>query len=221
MKKIGILHTVESVCKSFTSRIEKEIADVKLNNLLDDYLVTETKQVGYFPTQNMKKLYFDLCSLELESPDLIVVSCSSLTPYVKQLCSLFEIGIICIDERMCHDAAESGNKIAVIATAPTTLGPTVSRIEENAIHLGKKVEIKTFLVEEAMEMLSVGNVSAHDEIICSLADDLSDFDTVVLAQASMASAEEKLKGKTGKLVLSSPELCIQDIKDYFEKRRGN
>ena len=57
MKKIGILHTVESVCKSFTSRIEKEIADVKLNNLLADYLVTETKQVGYFPTQYEKTLF--------------------------------------------------------------------------------------------------------------------------------------------------------------------
>ena len=205
MKKVTLLHTVKSVYSTFSDDLKKACPEViEVDSLVDEYLVTNAKKCGYFPENNMKKLRLDLRSAELENPDLIIVTCSSLTPYVKGMLNEFTIPILSIDDEMCHQAAKTNGKILVVATAPTTVGPTVDKIKsekEDAI-------VETLLIEEAMERLKTGDVSGHDALIAARVREFSDADVIVLAQASMASAKHLVHETTGKMVLTSPESCI-------------
>lgn len=218
MRKITILHTVKSVCNSFEQQLAKEIRKgIEVTNILDEFLVTNAKAKGFFAAENKQKLYLDLLSASLEKPDLIVVTCSSLTPYVIELRDSFDIPIITIDERMYANTVLIGSRIAVMATAPTTVEPTVTGIRKAAESAGKVVEVEAFLEEAAMDLLKKGDVKGHDVKLAEKARELKDFDVIVLAQASMASAADLIKGCTGVKVITSPGSCIEDIKEALEK----
>ena len=115
-------------------------------------------------------------------------------------------------ESLCRDAAAIGGNIAVLATAPTTVDPTVSRIRMEAEKLGVSPVIKSYLDTKAMDMLSLGDVQGHDARLAALARTAMDADVIVLAQASMATAANLVREATGKKVLTSPGSCIEDIK---------
>ncbi len=212
MKKIALLHTVKSVYGSFQAMMEKEIKDISVTNMVDEFLVTNAREKGYFPPENKRKLYLDLLSLSEGRPDVIAVTCSSLTPFAEELRSSFDVPVLLIDDRMCRDAAAIGGNIAVLATAPTTVDPTVSRIRMEAEKLGVAPVIKSYLDTKAMDMLSLGDVQGHDARLAALARTAMDADVIVLAQASMATAANLVREATGKKVLTSPGSCIEDIK---------
>lgn len=217
MKKITLIHTVESVYSSFKKEILKRVDyPVEITSLVDEFLVTNAQKKGYFPPENKQKLYLDMLSAQAESPDVIVVTCSSLTPFVNEIRSFFDIPIVCIDERMCRDAAKEGDRIAVLATAPTTVEPTVSRIQSEADRIGKKVEIKSLLDMEAMTLLKSGDVKGHDQRLAELSEHVKDYDVIVLAQASMATAEDAVKLVTGKIVKTSPGSAISELLEILE-----
>lgn len=205
MKKVTLLHTVKSVYSTFSDDLKKACPEeIEVDSLVDEYLVTNAKKCGYFPENNMKKLRLDLQSATLEYPDLIIVTCSSLTPFVKQMLNEFSTPILSIDDEMCRQAAMSNGKILVVATAPTTVGPTVDKIKSER----ESAVIETLLIEEAMDRLKSGDVSGHDALIAARVREFTDVDVIVLAQASMASAKHLVYETTGKKVLTSPESCI-------------
>lgn len=218
MKKITLLHTVPSVYASFKDAILKRVDfPVEITSLVDEFLVTNAQKKGYFPPENKQKLYLDMLSAQAENPDVIVVTCSSLTPFVNEIRTFFATPIVCIDERMCSDAASEGDRIAVLATAPTTVDPTVSRIQSEADKLNKKIEIKALLDMEAMTLLKAGDVDGHDQRLENLSKEVKDFDVIVLAQASMATAEERVRKATGKIVKTSPGSAISELIEILEK----
>lgn len=214
MKKITLLNTVQSVTRTFPQMLEKEFGKtVSVTGMLDEFLVVNAREKGYFPPENYRKLYLDLLSAAEEKPDAIVVTCSSLTPYVIELRNMFDMPIVTIDEAMCRDAAACGGRIAVLATAPTTVGPTVSRITEEAGKIGVEAEVISFLDTRAIELLNEGDVQGHDQRLVKLVTEKAmNADVIVLAQASMASAEDAVRTATGKKVLTSPGSCIEEVR---------
>ncbi len=217
MKKIALLHTVKSVYMTFQAMLEKEVRDVSVTNMIDEYLVTNAREKGYFPAENMRKLHFDLLSLAEGKPDVLVVTCSSLTPYAEKLSTSFDFPIVLIDDRMCRDAAAVGGNIAVLATAPTTIEPTVSRIKMEADKLNCSVTVTSYLDKKAMDLLTLGDVKGHDARLTDLAREAKNADVIVLAQASMATAKNLVREATGKRVLTSPGSCIEEVKEILER----
>ena len=114
MKRIAILHTVRSVYNSFSGQLMAAVAQpVAISEMVDEFLVTNAREKGYFPPENRRKLYLDLLSMYSGSPDAIVVTCSSLTPFASEFRSSFDVPIITIDDRMCAEAVSGGSRIAV------------------------------------------------------------------------------------------------------------
>lgn len=219
MKKITLLHTVASVYGSFKGQLEAAFdEELEVNSLVDEFLVTNARKKGYFPPENRKKLLLDLMSAEAEGADVIIVTCSSLSPFVEEYRNVLSIPVVTIDRQMCIDAATKGVKIAVLATAPTTIEPTTKGIQREADKMGKKVEISSLLDEEAMNLLKKGDVTGHDARLAELARKAGDVDVIVLAQASMATAAPGCEKATGKIILTSPGSCIAEAKALLEKK---
>lgn len=217
MNKITMLHTVKSVYSTFEQSVRDSIkSPLEITSLVDEFLVTNAEKYGFFPPVNRQKLYLDLLSAKLEAPDIIVVTCSSLTPFVTELKSSFDTPIICIDDEMCYQAVKKYKKIGVIATAPTTIQPTLSKLESEAKKQNKEIEVDSLLVAEAMTALKNGDVRTHDSLLAEKATQFSSYDCILLAQASMASAKALVFETTGRPVLTSPQTCIEKIKRLLE-----
>lgn len=214
MKRIALISTVKSVLDTFEPELRTYVGnDVKIHNLFDDFLASDpVDRGGEFSITNRKRFFNDLETCALTGADLIVVTCSTLTPSVVLARPFFSVPIIAIDDEMCSLAIRKGRKIVVLATAQSAFQPCMDKLRSDARMMGKEIEVTGFCDSEAIAALKRGDASEHDRRVLSLSDKAKDADVIVLAQASMARCEMMVGEHTGILTISSPRLCYERIK---------
>ena len=218
MKKITLLHTVKSIYNSFPSLLEDALGEkIKMTNIVDEILISNTLEKGEFTSWNKERLLEDMRVAEEEDSDLLVVTCSSLTPYVLEMADRISKPLVTIDNAMCRTAAEKGKNILVLATAATTVGPTLDRIKMELDRIGKKAVLRSSLRTDAMDALKRDDIDEHNRILSEEAGKYMESDVVVLAQASMAPAKESVERVKDWVVLTSPESCIEEVKAFYGK----
>lgn len=218
MKIIALVHTVKTVADTFEHKIRAEVSEpVKIYNLLDDFLALHPNEVGEFTITNKNRLYNDLKNAELTGADIIVVTCSTLTPVVEDLRPFLKVPIIAIDDAMGRKAVESGRRIAVMATARSTVLPTMNKIKREAQGIGKEVILSEEVVQEAFQAMKTGDMVTHDRLLLQRAAEIKDVDCVVLAQASMAHLRDEIEALIKVPVLASPDLCVEEIKEKLNE----
>jgi Asp/Glu/hydantoin racemase len=120
-----------------------------------------------------------------------MLTCSSISQLAAPLSEKVGVPVLRIDEAMADIAVQSGARIAVIATLPTTCEPTTALIRERADLAGKDPQIASEVVDGAFEAVAAGDRETHDRLVVSAIERLAaEVDVIVLAQASMASAAE-------------------------------
>ncbi len=211
MKRIVLLHTVKSVYETFEKEIRAVVGEVTLYNIVDEFLLTDPIERGVFTTENRMRLIHDLQSAQLTGADLIVVTCSTLTPHVVAARPFFTTPIIAIDDAMCTHAVAQGGKIMVLATSEATVAPTLKKLEEEAALQGKTIKLSSLCSPEALVHLKAGDKENHDKLVLAMAAQVKEVDTIVLAQASMAHLQDLVEEQTTIRTLSSPQLCIEDV----------
>ena len=118
---------------------------------------------------------------------------------------------------MCIRDSLYGKRIMVMATAESTVGPTVSKIKAEADKTGREADISTCVCMDAFHAMKAMDMKKHDMILREKARELKGYDCIVLAQASMAHLEDETASITGCPVLTSPRLCMEEIKNKLEE----
>ncbi len=214
MRTIALIHTVKSVAVTFDEMLKEALGqDIKVHNLWDDFLANHPNETGEFTVENRNRLFMDIKTQELTGADMIVTTCSTLTPIVEMIRPFIKIPVIAIDDNMAKKSVTFGGRIMVMATADSTIGPTVQKIQREAELAGRNVSIDSLVAREAFQALKAMDMENHDRILRERAADVKEYDCVVLAQASMAHLEEEIAAVTGCPVLTSPKLCIEEIKE--------
>ena len=131
MKSIALIHTVQSLAISFSKQLQDFLQeDVKIHNIWDDFLANNPNEIGKFSLENKNRLFYIVKAAELTNADLIVTTCSTLTPTIKEIRSFIKIPIIAIDDAITKKAAVEGNNILILATAESALKATKEKIQE-------------------------------------------------------------------------------------------
>jgi len=216
MKRLAIIHTVKPVLNSFETRIREAMPDKDLiiHNLFDDFLATDPSPdgVGYFTIDNKKRLLNDIFSAELTGADLIVTTCSTLTPIVAEIRPFVKVPIVAIDDAMAEAAVEKGSKIMVLATAKSTIPSTIARLRQAAQDITKEIVLDSTFNETAYHAMKRFDLKTHDDIVLDQAKSISGYDVIVLAQASMAHLEREIERIANTPTFSTPDRCVQQIK---------
>jgi Asp/Glu/hydantoin racemase len=215
-KTLAVLHTsmVFITVETLIQKIFEELLpDVRLINIVDDSLLPDVMTRGEITTNVVKRMCSYAVAAETAGADAVFSACSSLGPTIDVARQLVSIPIVKIDDAMTAKAVEESTRVGVLATVPTTLGPTVDLIHEKAAVMKKDVEVRRGLVEGAFEKLMAGERDQHDAMVADSARRLAKtVDLLVLAQASMTRLAESLSSDTGLPVLSSPRLGIEHVK---------
>lgn len=218
MKTVALIHTVKSVSNTFEDKLRQALKeDIRVSNLLDDFLSNNANEIGEFTIDNRNRLLFDMKTQELTGADVIVTTCSTLTPVVEMIRPFMKIPIIAIDDAMVRKAVTFGNRILVMATAQSTVEPTIAKLQVEAARAGVKVEIDSLVNHEAFVAVKALEFEKHDELLRACAKGIKGYDCIVLAQASMAHMEKEISEICKCPVLSSPALCIEEIKETLNK----
>lgn len=218
MKSVALIHTVKSVANTFEDNLRAKLSeDIKVYNLLDEFLAKHPNEIGEFTITNANRLLADIKNQELTGADLIVTTCSTLTPSVEKIRPFIETPIIAIDDAMSKKAVEIGSRILVMATAQSTIGPTCDKILNDASLVNKELDIERAVYMDAFKAMQAGDMETHDQILLENSKDKLGFDCIVLAQASMAHLEEKIANICGCPVLTSPRLCISQVIEFLNE----
>lgn len=220
MKEIACIHTVYNVIEPFTRQLREGLpGDVRIHTLYDDFLLTDASPAGHnkFTSVNHQRLRLDMQAQALTGADVIVVSCSTLSPSVRLLRSEFNVPVVAIDDAMVHEAVQRGTKIGMIATASSTVNPSSSALRAAAAAVGKEIDLKVCCNEEAIQALKAGDKTAHNRLVLEMSDRMKDRDIIVLAQASMADLEQTVEKHTGVPTLSSPSRCVAQLRKLLEE----
>ena len=217
MKSIALIHTVKTVANSFEQKLKDYVGEpVKIHNLWDDFLANNPNEIGEFTIENRCRLYNDIKSAEMTRADMIVVTCSTLTPVVNMIRPFVRVPLIAIDDAMGREAVTCGERILVLATAGSTEGPMREKLNAEAAKLGKSIQIDFQANAEAFQAMKAVQMERHDAILLDMAKNISGYDCVVLAQASMAHLDQKIEEICKIPVLSSPGLCMEQVKETLK-----
>jgi Asp/Glu/hydantoin racemase len=214
-KKIAVLHTsfvFVSVEPAINNLIEELIPDAEVIHFVDsDVLATVVREQG-ISVKSEERMTHLAQAAEAAGADIIFSACSSLGPALDVAARNVSTPVVKIDEAMATRAAHEGTRIGVLATVPTTLGPTSDLIQSKADEAGRHVTIERRLCEGAFSVLMSGDREKHDALVVEQAVDLAKtVDLIVLAQASMSRLVDLLHEETRLPVLASPRLGVDHL----------
>ena len=219
MRKIALLHTVLPVAASFEGELRAALAvEVKVYNVWDQFLSLDPNDVGVFTRAHQRRLLHDLERCAETGAELVVVTCSTLTPHLPLLRPLIGVPVLAMDEAMLEKALTYGDRVLVVATAGSTIAASAEKIAENAAVLGRSVTVERMVVEPAFRAMQANDPVEHDRLLTEALADVRDYDCIVLAQGSMARCTTAIEAATGIPTLASPALCIAQVKERLEVR---
>lgn len=219
-KKIAVVYTSMGSVEMLKKEFSTNIPGCELSNIVDDGLMREINRDGRVNAAVRHRLMHYFEGAAAICPDIIVCACSSVGDIAQMADSMLAVPVVRIDHAMIKKALEKGNRIGVLASVSSTLTPTVDYIYELAKKAGRKVEVIAEVAKGAYEANCAGDLQKHDAMITECAKAIADkVDVIILAQGSMSRLEEPLSTLLNMPVLSSPHLCVLQVKEmlYGEK----
>lgn len=216
---LALIHTSATLVPVFQELCKKYLPEIETFNIVDDSLIKYTIRAGKLLPETARRVVDYVSSAEAAGADQILVTCSSIGAAVETAAGLSKIPVLRVDQPMADLAVATGQRIGVVATLPTTLGPTSDLVQRRANVANKSIELKSVLCEGAFEALMGGDPTLHDEKVkTALLQLIPQVDVILLAQASMARVVAQLEDADKKIpILSSPELAIQTLAERIKQ----
>lgn len=217
-KTLGLVHTSATLVPIFQKLCDEYLPGVNVFNIVDDSLIKDVITRNELTKLTSRRVVSHVSSAEAAGADFILVTCSSIGAAIEAAADLTAVPVLRVDQPMADLAVQTGRKIGVIATLPTTLGPTSDLVKRRALIANKEIELTAILCEGAFEALMGGHPEKHDEMVAKALIELSaQVDVIVLAQASMSRVVDGLPEADKRVpILSSPTLAIQHIADLLK-----
>jgi Asp/Glu/hydantoin racemase len=216
-KTLGLIHTSATLVPIFQDLCNKYLPGVKTFNIVDDSLIKNVIACGELTPTTAKRVVDYAGSAEIAGADYILFTCSSIGAAVEAAANLTTVPVLRVDQPMADLAIQTGTRIGVIATLPTTLAPTTDLVKRRAMYLQKEISVTAVLCEGAFDALMSGDAATHDAMVAAALKDLvTKVDVILLAQASMARVVDHLNA-ADKIVpiLASPTIAIQYLASIF------
>ena len=219
MIRIVAVHTAMALVEPLNKLFKELLPEVKLNHIADDSLIQEVIANNAVTPAVRRRLLSYYTAAADAGADVVFNCCSSVGGVADVGDTVAPVKVFRIDGPMAEKAVREGKRIGVIATLPTTLGPTVELLQNKAREAGREIEIVDGLADGAFAAGQSGDKATHDRLIEEVAKRIADkVDVIVLAQGSMAAMEVTLIEMTGKVVLSSPRLGVLGVKEWLKEK---
>ncbi len=216
MPKIAVIYTVPGVYASFPALLRETFPGVEVTNTVDEFLAADPAARGEFTKDNLNRLHALLRCAEMTGADAIVVTCSTLSPPVEALRPLIKTPLVTIDGAMLRKAVAIGPRIALLATAQSTIEPGRIGLSAAAAKSGLMLDIKAIVCDDAYTAIKKLDKEVHDREVLAAAAKITGRDVIVLAQASMSHLQDEIQRRTSILTLSSPALCMEELKSVLQ-----
>ncbi|ALJ01725.1 aspartate/glutamate racemase family protein [Rufibacter tibetensis] len=212
-KTLGLIHTSATLVPVFQQLCSELLPDINVFNIVDDSLIKDVISKGEMTSTTARRVVDHIGSAEAAGADFIMVTCSSIGAAVETAALLTKVPVLRVDQPMVDLAINTGRKIGVVATLPTTLAPTSDLVRRRASLAGKEIELTSRLCEGAFEALMSGDAAKHDAMVTDALRELSaQVDVILMAQASMARVVQTMDESEKRVpIIASPPQAVKHL----------
>jgi Asp/Glu/hydantoin racemase len=215
-QSVALIHTSQvflHVEPVFNPLLAEILPGVRVINIVDDSLLPDCFSCGCVPSDVIRRFCAYSQCAETAGAAAILSVCSSLGPAVDVARKLVRIPIVKVDDAHTEAAVRQAASIGVLATASTTLAPTVALVREKAAALGKPVRVTECLAGDAFHALQRGERQLHDQLLLAAAQSVApQVDLILFAQGSMTRLAPAVEQATGRPVFTSPRPAVELLK---------
>jgi hypothetical protein len=186
-KRVGVVHTFLYSVEDIKGMFKKYLPEAEMINIIDDSLLEEALAHRGVTPGIIGRMYNYYKNLQDLGCVCALNQCSSVGEASDIVGRLVKMPIVKIDAPMAEEAVKTGSKIAVIATAISTMEPSSRLVENKAKDAGKSVVVDRCFVEGAYEfLLKTGDKEKHNGMVIEKIKEAAEtHDVIVLAQGSM------------------------------------
>lgn len=209
-----LVHTIPSLVASFAAWCREALPECRILHVLDEPMLERIKQRGRGDLEDDDRLVEHVRLAEAIGAAAVLVTCSTVSRSVDRVRGRAAIPLVAIDDALDADAVRMGRRIALVATAASTLEPSQALLAAAAARAGREIEVVPLLVEGALPALLDGDADTHDRLVLdAVRSAAADSDVVVLAQATMARVLVALADDPPRVpVLASPQLALAEVR---------
>ncbi len=217
--RVGVVHTFLYSVEDLKAQFREQLPEAEMINIIDDSLLEEALANGAVTPAIISRMCDYYQNLQELGCVCALNQCSSVGEASDIAGKTVSMPIFKIDRPMARKAAELGEKIAVIATACSTVEPSSRLVESEAARLGRRVQVDRCFVEGAYEcLLKTGDKQKHNEMVVAKVEEAAkDHDVIVLAQGSMYHLMPLLS-HIQVPVLTSLETGVAQLRKYLDGR---
>jgi Asp/Glu/hydantoin racemase len=204
---IGFLHTSAAHVATFTRLLTATAPDLDGVHAVDEALLDDARVHGV-DDEIRARLGCRLSELTGRGAGVVVCTCSTLGGEAETLSDQVGRPVMRIDRPMAERAAAIAGRIAVVTALESTLVPTRELLGECLAASGRAAVIVESPCLDAWALFEAGDLGRYAEGVADHARALApNADVIVLAQASMAPAADRLRDLPVP-VLSSPSSAV-------------
>lgn len=202
---IAFLHTSPVHVPTF-SRLMQELAPaLRVAHSVREDLLADAQQEGVDSPGLIGRVHAALAEVAATGAALVVCTCSTLGGIAESRDGEGPYRVTRIDRAMADLAARSGPRVLLVATVHSTLAPTAALLQSSARRLGVSLDIQSLVVADAWAHFQAGDHARYIDTVVAAVTKAAPTGTVVLAQASLTPAAERLIAR-GISALTSPRL---------------
>ncbi len=206
--KLTLLHTAAANVAPFETLGQELAPDIPLQHVVDDSLLSEARERGGVTPDLNRRVTTAVLNAIDGGAKAVLCTCSSIGPCVEVARPFTDRPVMRVDDPMAEETVQAGSRIAVAATLQSTLVPTIEIVKRAAERNDKQIELIEILCASAWAAFAAGDQDGYNnEIVKSLEPAAADVDVIVLAQASMAGAADRLNSDIP--LLTSPRSGFQ------------
>jgi len=209
-----LVHTIPSLVPQFQAWCAASMPEARILHVLDEPALERIRVRGGEDDGDDEHLLGHVRMAESIGAEGLLVTCSTVSRIVSRVRERTNLPLFGIDEPMAAEAATIGGRIVILATAETTLRPSLELVEAAVASAGTDARVSTRFVADAMAALRAGDLAKHDRLLVSAIQAAApDADVVVLAQAAMARVLDAFAHEpVAVLVLTSPQLALDAVR---------
>lgn len=216
---VRLPHTAAAHVPTFDGLLRELAPSLRVEHVVAEDLLTDAQRLGIDDLGLIRRVHAAMTDAAGGGAALVVCTCSTIGGLAERAPTAGRFSAARIDRAMADHAVSLGPRVLVVAALESTVGPTCGLIRESAAARGVAVDIRTHVVADAWPHFLRGEREAYLQAVeravrsqAAIAD--MDTDVVVLAQASMAPAAERLRDLAVE-VLASPALGARAIAAFF------
>ena len=217
-KKVAFFHTTMGTPLPLKKAFEEKYPGVPLITVMDDSVLPEVEANGGLYTPGIVRRLVNFgTNAQMQGAAVACCMCTTLTMAVQEAQKAMDIPFITIDGPMLAEAVRSGDRLALIVTAKTTIEASGRSARQAAERAGKPdMVIDVILAEGAFDAKNkLRDNELHDRLVVECARKAAeDHDVIALAQVSMVDCAKQLED-LGIPVLTSLDSGIAQLAQYI------